>query len=493
MAMLNESFLQGLDVNRTILSDINTKLREEHLRGTFARYLNVIITMGIFGNVVLLLLIWKMDSKNFIERRSRFYFLVLAISGILLLLVILPWIIYEARDLDRMITVASTIWFTHFERFLENFLVGFTNYHLALMSLDRMIAISHPFYYRSHFKLKQIKRYVLGFSIFCLVLTIPYLIYFKISRIIVIGEERNVTKNIINLLNFTNDNQNETFSLVRYIGFQGMAKIKYKTTIAQYLIKFSMVYDKIEGVLTDLLPYLILTVCNGITICVFLRRSRLRINKINNSLLTIGSNERHVNPIISIEISIDLRDSNKGYSQFQFDNHLNAYKNKVHLILPDINIANRISLPAIRLPKFYKEDFSSGVGNLNNPKIKSRSSVNPSRSSIKSIITNRYNTSNYFKIIGSPKLEAIRVRNKDLTILTICLSIMSTIFLLPWIIFLFVKSPSWQNEFLIGSTPWQLRIYMLLYSQYFLTPYVIILTSANYRKPLFKMINKCFS
>ncbi|CAK9301231.1 unnamed protein product [Gordionus sp. m RMFG-2023] len=483
MVTKKDFFSHESEDNLTIPMDINVD-EDQQLNYTFTRYLSVIIAFGIIGYIVLIVLVWKMGSKNSIEGKTRFYFLVLAISGILLLLVLLPWIVYGSLDINRSNSLASSIWFAYFEWFLEDFLVGFLNYHLALMSLDRMMAIMHPFYYMSHFKSKQIKNYVFGILIFSLLLAVPYLTYFRIIRIF--DTENNITQNMVIPVdgdifsNYTDNVQNGTFSWFRYSSLQSRTqRIKYSIVFYEGLVRFTLVYDKLEAFLSDLLPSLILIICNIFTIHAFLRRSKLRTNKVNNSFSAMCDRKR-ISSITNIGISRNLCDPKNSYNQFS-NNYLNIGSN---------NIAERISLPGRKSLKCCKTDVFSSVGNFN---VKPKEYdylyfIDPSRSSPKPIKRNGSNNINNYLKTTTTKLEILKARNKELTSMTICLSVTSLICSLPWIIFLFMKSPSWENEFLEDKSPSELKIYMLMYSQYFLTPYTIILTSAKYRKHLFRML-----
>ncbi|CAK9301230.1 unnamed protein product [Gordionus sp. m RMFG-2023] len=524
-ATLNESSALGLRVNFKRVSASGDEEEDESLRYISTRYLSFVITMGILSNTLFIVFFSNMRLRGSAEKKSTFYFLVLALFEIAVLLVILPWILYDLLDFEKTRTFASSIWFAHLEWFLEDSLEGFINFHLAFISLDRMIAVRYPFYYKTNFTLKRVKKYVAAILLFNFLLPIPYVTYFRVTRTNVIdkGNNRSNGHNIVTSVGGDTRSYNKSQNVT--VG----ALVKYNIVFLRNLAHFS-IYDKILAILMDFLPCIILIVCNAITIRMFLQRSKLRINKINDSILTTTSDIKHTtNTIRRNEISADLPPVLKNnysrlnlsalfdkfkntfnklstYLHFKsivtsdqlcnFDHLSSCHSNKAYPTPQHRNIpAERISLPKSRLPEDYSTNNFSSHGNVNNEgisiisNISSPSVINPFRNSVISVMASRTRGLNNSLLVGSSaKLEIIRVRNKDLTILTICLSIMSVVFSLPWIIFLFVKGQSWETEFVKVKPKLQLQIYMFIYTQYLLTPYVIILTSPSYRNRLLRII-----
>ncbi|CAK9301228.1 unnamed protein product [Gordionus sp. m RMFG-2023] len=523
---LNESSLQGSRIYFKKVSNGGDGEEYESLRYTSARYISFIIAMGIFSNILLIVFISKMRMRGSAEKKSAFYFLVLAVFGITVLLVILPGTLYHLWNLEKSHTFASSIWFAHLEWFLEDSLMGFINFHLAFISLDRMIAVRYPFYYKTNFTLSRVKKYVLDILLSNFLLPIPFITYFRVIRTNVTdkGNNRSNGHNIVTSV------ERGTPSYYKSLNVTVGTFVRYDIVFLSNLAHFSSVYDKIEAILTDFLPCIILIVCNAITMRMFLQRSKLRINKINDFLLTTSSDIKRSNVITRNEVAKDLRPVLKNnYDRLNlsalFDkfknmfnklliylhfksivltsdesfnfNHLSSCNNKIYPIPQGRNIdAERISLPKSKLPKDYETNNFASYGNVHNEDISIIPSISPPsrNSAISAMGSGTRSTNNSFLVGSSTKLEIIKAKNKDLTILTICLSIMAIVFSLPWFIFLYVKGESWETERVIVNYKFQLQIYMFMYTQYLLTPYVIILTSPLYRNRLLRIIiNHCDS
>ncbi|CAK9301182.1 unnamed protein product [Gordionus sp. m RMFG-2023] len=428
------------DITSIIFKDILGKHRE--LNKTLVKHLCVIIAFGIPGNLLTIFMVISKRLHCQVQQRSRFYFVTLALANILILMVLIPWVVYDSNNYFKsQYTLIFSVWFGKFEWFLEDSIACFIDYLLALMSLDRMLAIAYPFLYSNLFKIGNIKRSVYVILLLSITLSLPFLNYYQVKRILWFHQTNDTTYNTT--LNNTERAIPSSIKLSPDHKYLLNIDPIYTYSFNDKMEKFSSIFDKISAVITNLLPCLITLSSNVITAILFYRRSNATSSRIKIPLFRVGLETRFYSRILlrfkeftistpkALKISIFLKNSNRAN---------NAETSK----------QSKLSLQAI------------SRGNQ----------VLPC-----SVVTS-----------SSLRIDLVKERNRNFTILTGCLSLASVIFSLPWLIFIFQKLPTWEDDFLMSDPNLQFFVYVMMYSQYSIYPYLIILTTPLYRKFLFKHI-----
>ncbi|CAK9301181.1 unnamed protein product [Gordionus sp. m RMFG-2023] len=424
------------DITSGILKDIVGRHRE--LNEKVVKHLCVIVAFGIPGN---LLTIFMVISKRLrqVQQRSRFYFVTLALANILILTVLIPWVAYDSNNLKSQYTLIFSVWFAKFEWFFEDSITCFIDYLLALMSLDRMFAIAYPFLYSNLFRIRNIKRNVYVILLLSIILSLPFLNYYQVKRILWFHQTNDTTLN-----NTERAIPSSTLISHDHKYLLNIGPI-YTYTFNDKMEKFSSIFDKISAVITNLLPCLITLTSNVITAILFYRRSKTGSRRIKIPSFRVSRLEKYFN-------------------------------SKILLRFKEYTISN---------PKMLINSISS-LRNVN--KINNAENPKQSNLSLQAISNGNQVLPCSMVASSSSRIDLVKERNRNFTILTGCLSLVSVTFSLPWLIFIFRKLPKWEDDFLMSDSNLQFFVYVMMYSQYSIYPYLIILTTPLYRKYLFKHI-----
>ncbi|CAK9301179.1 unnamed protein product [Gordionus sp. m RMFG-2023] len=438
------------EIQSIILKEISTKELQENLLKTIC----VILAFGIPGNILMIFLVIASKHRCHVKQRSDFYFISLALANTLIFMIKIPWVVYNIRNFENHYSLNISLWFGKFEWFLEDSLICFVNYLLALMSMDRMVAIKYPFMYSNLFKFKNIKKYVYTIMVVSLIIASPFLNYFHVKRIHPFRSTNNIMYNMT-IHDMTGDATSATHELSDRLKYLANIDPIYTYVFNEKMRKFSSIFDEVEAVFMNLIPCIIILTSNVITATLFYKRSRSNMKRLNL-------------PAFSVSQPIDHMVSNNPFFAKKFHSETlpkfeeqitNAPQNFIDKDIPSIHSARN-------LEKFESSSQIIPKGNQISPRITMARSVSLSE-----------------------KMNIIKARNRDFTILMGFLSLASLIFSLPWLIFVFQKGPAWEDDYFLVSNP-KLHFFVnvMMYLQYFTYPYLIILTSPLYRKYLLKCI-----
>ncbi|CAK9301196.1 unnamed protein product [Gordionus sp. m RMFG-2023] len=481
IGIINKTITGGnvAEIQSNILKDIIGA--EGELNAKLAKYLCVIISFGIPGNFIMIFLVMASKLNCQVQKKSKFYFVTLALANVLILVVILiPWVVYDYTMLKIQYSLISSVWFGKFEWFFEDSLICFINYLLMLMSIDRLFAIRYPFLYSNMFKFQNVKNYVYVIIVLSIIIALPFINYYQVKEIHwfyraginspsfkILGNKVIMNATIVNL----------TDDVALYIhsppGHHHLnVDPVYRYVFKEKMKEFSLIYDKFEAIVTNLIPCAIILASNTTTAILFYKLSLNNLAKLKI-------------PTLSYPQSMDQEKSNISFSEKNWHSEIisiskpcassKPYGNRKH---PKNNY--KMTFTKNYVTSIYQKDSVDSENNAKKfrqqqPKASSRTILRGSKISPSSLV---------ISTTSSLKIRTIKARNRDFTILTGCLSLASLIFSLPWIIFIFQKPPTWADDILESTLDLQFFVYVMMYSQYAVYPYLIILTSPLYRKSL---------
>ncbi|CAK9301172.1 unnamed protein product [Gordionus sp. m RMFG-2023] len=465
------------EIQSIILKDIIGANGE--LNARLVKYLCLIISFGIPGNFMMIFLVMASKLNCQVQKKSKFYFVTLALANILILVVVLiPWVVHDYTSFKRQYSLISSVWFGKFEWFLEDSLNCFINYLLALMSIDRLFAIRYPFVYPNLFKIQNVRKYVYVIIVLSIIVALPFLNYYQVKEVRwfhqaginspyfkILGNKVIINATIVNL---TDDVALKVHSLPGHLHLS--VDPVYRYVFNEQMRTFSLIFDKFEAIFTNLIPCVIILISNTTTAVLLYRLSKKNLEKLKIPTINLPLSIHHERPNISLsenwhsEIVLNSKPcaSSKPYRGL---NPINTNRSEIMLIKSDLNScnpqSNAISKNNVGRTRHYLTPKLTLKCNKVHPVASTRSSL---------------------------KMNIIRARNRDFTILTVCLCLASLIFSLPWLIFVFQKPPAWEGDLLEYVSMLQFFVYVMMYSQYAIYPYLIILTSPLYRKYLHQII-----
>ncbi|CAK9301180.1 unnamed protein product [Gordionus sp. m RMFG-2023] len=458
-----------------ILKEIMGEIKEPNSK--LLHYLGMVIALGILGNLLMMFLVIAARPDSHVQQRCKFYFVTLALANMSILIVMTPWVVHDIKKYKMQYTLISSVWFGKFEWFFEDIFIGFINYLLALMSMDRLFAIKFPFLYFDWFKFLNVKKYVCVIMVVSVIVALPYLNYYRIKQIYWFHQnEHNTSSYMVGgndvLFNtskiISNGTKDVQFTIQPFPDHESLyIHPTYRFEFNEQMKKFSLIYDKMEAVFTNLIPCIIILTSNAITATLFYKRSRTNIKR--SGTITIPSTD------------IEGPSKNNPFSgKYWHSKILSSYK-KCARSTPKTNINSIFPIPNDLTSIHPSSSNEIKFDNSKQSKLIQHSSKGNQVLQGSSPLTT-VNTA------SSRKNQLIKARNRDFTISTGCLCLASVIFSLPWLIFIFRKLPTWEDDFLMTNPVLFFFVYIMMYSQYSAYPYLIIATSPLYRKYLFKTL-----
>ncbi|CAK9303526.1 unnamed protein product [Gordionus sp. m RMFG-2023] len=444
IGIINKTITGNVIEIQSIILKILKEVRSKELNENLLKTICVILAFGIPGNIIMIFLVIAYRHHCHVKQRSDFYFISLALANVLILTIKIPWVVYNIKNLKNHYSLNMSLWLGKFEWFLEDSLICFVNYLLALMSMDRMFAIKYPFVYSNLFKFKNIQKYVYTIIVISLIIASPFLNYFHVKRIHPFYSTNNMIYNMTK-----QDMTGYAFiahKLSEHDKYLSNNDLIYTYVFNEEMRKFSSIFDEVEAVFMNLIPCLIILTSNVITATLFYKRSRSHMKRLNIPALNVSQP-------IDLAINFHSKILQKFVKQIT-----NPPQNFINNDIPSINITN------------------------NDEKFEPSSQIISKRNQISPCTLAK-------SVSSSEKISIRKARNKDFTILMGFLSLASLIFSLPWLIYIFQMGPAWEDDYFLVSNP-KLHFFVnvMMYLQYLTYPYLIILTSPRYRKYLLKFI-----
>ncbi|CAK9301457.1 unnamed protein product [Gordionus sp. m RMFG-2023] len=221
----------NLSILNNFLDNISIPMEYRHYRDNalslitnngLAIFILFMTPVGIFGNLYLLLDLnecqcfckgkFLLGLVRYHKENVKYYLKAISFSCLVLCLLLLFWPYYYlvipgcAKE-NR--TFIFAFWFGKMEWFLEETIVCFVNYIIAMMCVDTFLAVRFPFFYRNKYahSSKTVRIIICLVALYSFLIVVPFIFYFDIIPQSVIVKK--VDAPITNVI-FELNNHNQT-------------------------------------------------------------------------------------------------------------------------------------------------------------------------------------------------------------------------------------------------------------------------------------------
>ncbi|CAK9301502.1 unnamed protein product [Gordionus sp. m RMFG-2023] len=445
---LNESQVCKYDIYGNVLLSLVYKQHKDIAlskitNSGLAIFLLVMTPFGIFGNLYLLAVLYEywhcfkcnmVNGVRFFKNNVKFYLKFISFCCLFLCILFLFWSYYYltpgcGRENG---TFAYMIWLGKVEWVLEEAIICSVNYVMALMCFDTFLSLRCPFFYRNNYanKNKALKIVVLGLAIYSFLIVLPFLFYFVILSNSPLNPGLLEWHHHVMGYKINQIHTNlTTISTFRHSKGQ-LHENTYFLYFNEKIIHFSMRYDAIETILTHVIPCTLIFGFNALTIYLFIVRERKSSAKISTKqevMAPIKKLSVHIPENFILDIPTTFEDSKPGMSKTK----------------------------------------TNSVG-----------------------MVDSYLTLNKLSTNANDRVRQIKDRNKNIVILTSLLSLITLIFSIPWITYVLISSLYWNRDFKVFNMLFQTVAHDLVFTKFYIFPYLILLGDTNVRKKFRKIFLK---